>query len=78
LQRVASGYGLGKADDLMSGIGYGNIPLVRSWRGTACRCDAFDAGDIESEGLTSQPAALPRVVAASSETTTPSPYVARA
>src|SRR5438874_3782832 len=23
LQRVASGYGLGKADDLMSGIGYG-------------------------------------------------------
>ena len=55
LQRVASGYGLGKADDLMAGIGYGKY----SARQVLARLLPAGAtpsivGDIESEGLTSQ------------------------
>ena len=63
LQRVASGYGLGKADDLMSGIGYGKYSarqvLARLLPAGATHSIA---GDIESEGLTSEPGALSSVV----------------
>ena len=63
LQRVASGYGLGKADDLMSGIGYGKYSarqvLARLLPAGATHSIA---GDIESEGLTSQPGAIASVV----------------
>src|ERR1700680_4597879 len=63
LQRVASGYGLGKADDLMSGIGYGKY----SARQVLARLLPAGAthsitGDIESEGLTSQPGSIASVV----------------
>jgi len=37
LQKVASGYGLGKVDDLMSGIGYGKYRRGRCWRGCCLR-----------------------------------------
>ena len=63
LQRVASGYGLGKADDLMSGIGYGKYSarqvLARLLPAGATHSIA---GDIESEGLTSEPGAIASVV----------------
>jgi GTP diphosphokinase / guanosine-3',5'-bis(diphosphate) 3'-diphosphatase len=63
MQRVASGYGLGKADDLMSGIGYGKYSarqvLARLLPAGATHSIA---GDIESEGLTSQPGAIASVV----------------
>src|SRR5579862_8646663 len=63
LQRVASGYGLGKADDLMSGIGYGKYSarqvLARLLPAGATHSIA---GDIESEGLTSQPGGIASVV----------------
>ena len=63
LQKVASGYGLGKADDLMAGIGYGKY----SARQVLARLLPAGAtpsivGDIESEGLTSQPGAISSVV----------------
>ncbi|HEV2401405.1 MAG TPA: bifunctional (p)ppGpp synthetase/guanosine-3',5'-bis(diphosphate) 3'-pyrophosphohydrolase [Candidatus Sulfotelmatobacter sp.] len=63
LLRVASGYGLGKAEDLMSGIGYGKY----SARQVLARVLPSGAthsivGDIESEGLTSQPGGLTSVV----------------
>jgi GTP pyrophosphokinase len=63
LQKVASGYGLGKVDDLMSGIGYGKYSsrqvLARLLPAGATHSIA---GDIESEGLTSQPGGLASVV----------------
>src|SRR5271169_1410851 len=63
LQRVASGYGLGKVDDLMSGIGYGKYSarqiLARLLPAGATHSIA---GDIESEGLTSQPGGISSVV----------------
>src|SRR6266568_2086993 len=63
LQKVASGYGLGKADDLMSGIGYGKYSarqvLARLLPAGATHSIA---GDIESEGLTSQPGSIASVV----------------
>src|SRR5690242_314301 len=63
LQKVASGYGLGKADDLMSGIGYGKYSarqvLARLLPAGATHSIA---GDIESEGLTSEPGAIASVV----------------
>ena len=63
LQKVASAYGLGKADDLMSGIGYGKYSarqvLARLLPAGATHSIA---GDIESEGLTSQPGAIASVV----------------
>jgi GTP pyrophosphokinase len=63
LQKVASGYGLGKVDDLMSGIGYGKYSarqvLARLLPAGATHSIA---GDIESEGLTSQPGSIASVV----------------
>ena len=63
LQRVASGYGLGKADDLMAGIGYGKY----SARQVLARLLPAGAtpsivGDIESEGFTSQPGTIASAV----------------
>jgi guanosine-3',5'-bis(diphosphate) 3'-pyrophosphohydrolase len=63
LQRVASGYGLGKADDLMSGIGYGKY----SARQVLARLLPAGAtpsitGDIEAEGLQTKPGAFASVV----------------
>jgi len=63
LQKVASGYGLGKVDDLMSGIGYGKYS-ARQVLARLLPAGATHniAGDIESEGLTSQPGAIASVV----------------
>jgi guanosine-3',5'-bis(diphosphate) 3'-pyrophosphohydrolase len=63
LLKVSSAYGLGKVDDLMSGIGYGKYSarqvLARLLpAGTATSI----AGDSEAEGLTSQPGAIANVV----------------
>src|SRR6202158_4477349 len=63
LQKVASGYGLGKAEDLMSDIGY----VIYSARQVLARllpagATHSIAGDIESEGLTSQPGGIASVV----------------
>ncbi len=63
LQKVASGYGLGRVDDLMSGIGYGKY----SARQVLARLLPPGAtpsveGDIEAEGLTSKPGAIASVV----------------
>jgi GTP pyrophosphokinase len=63
LLKVASGYGLGKAEDLMAGIGYGKY----SARQVLARLLPAGAtpsivGDIESEGLTSQPGGISSVV----------------
>jgi GTP pyrophosphokinase len=63
LQKVASGYGLGKVDDLMSGIGYGKYSarqvLARLLpAGTTPSISA----DIEAEGLTSHPGGIASVV----------------
>lgn len=63
LLKVASGYGLGKGEDLMAGIGYGKY----SARQVLARLLPAGAtpsivGDIESEGLTSQPGAISSVV----------------
>ena len=63
LQKVATGYGLGKADDLMAGIGYGKY----SARQVLARLLPAGAtpsieGDIEAEGLTSKPGAIASVV----------------
>ncbi len=61
--KVAGAYGLGKIDDLMSGIGYGKYSarqvLARLLPAGATHSIA---GDIESEGLTSQPGAIASVV----------------
>ena len=63
LLKVTSAYGLGKADDLMSGIGYGKYSarqvLARLLPAGATHSIA---GDIESEGFTSQPGAIASVV----------------
>ncbi len=54
LQRVASGYGLGKADDLMSGIGYGKYSARQVLaRVLPAGATPSIAGDIESEALPS-------------------------
>ncbi len=55
LQRVATDYGLGKPDDLMSGIGYGNIPRARSWPNCSRRRDA-PSPEISSPKASPQPA----------------------
>jgi GTP pyrophosphokinase len=63
LLKVASGYGLGKADDLMSGIGYGKYSARQVLaRVLPAGATPSIAGDIESEGLTSQPGGLTSVV----------------
>ena len=52
LQKVASGYGLGKADDLMSGIGYGKYSARQVLaRVLPAGATPTIAGDIEAEGL---------------------------
>jgi guanosine-3',5'-bis(diphosphate) 3'-pyrophosphohydrolase len=63
LTRVASTYGLGKADDLMSGIGYGKYSARQVLAkllpaGTTPNM----AGEIEAEGLTSTPGGIASVV----------------
>src|SRR6201997_1001661 len=63
LTKVASGYGLGRGDDLMAGIGYGKY----SARQVLARLLPAGAthnisGDIESEGLTNEPGAIASVV----------------
>jgi GTP diphosphokinase / guanosine-3',5'-bis(diphosphate) 3'-diphosphatase len=63
LQKVASGYGLGRADDLMSGIGYGKYSARQVLaRLLPAGATPSIAGDIESEGLTSQPGGIASVV----------------
>src|SRR2546430_1820257 len=63
LLKVAGGYGLGKVDDLMSGIGYGKYSarqvLARLLPAGATHSMA---GDIESEGLSNTPGAIASVV----------------
>jgi GTP pyrophosphokinase len=63
LAKVASGYGLGKADDLMAGIGYGKYQ-ARQVLARLLPAGATHniAGDIEAEGLTSQPGGIASVV----------------
>jgi GTP diphosphokinase / guanosine-3',5'-bis(diphosphate) 3'-diphosphatase len=63
LMRVASGYGLGRSDDLMAGIGYGKYS-ARQVLARLLPAGATHniAGDIESEGLTSEPGAIASVV----------------
>ena len=63
LLKVASGYGLGKADDLMAGIGYGKYSARQVLaRVLPAGATPSIAGDIEAEGLTSQPGGLTSVV----------------
>jgi GTP diphosphokinase / guanosine-3',5'-bis(diphosphate) 3'-diphosphatase len=63
LLKVANGYGLGKADDLMSGIGYGKYSARQVLaRLLPAGATPSIAGDIESEGLTSEPGAIASVV----------------
>ncbi len=63
LQKVASGYGLGRVDDLMSGIGYGKYSARQVLaRLLPAGATPSIAGDIESEGLTSQPGGIASVV----------------
>jgi GTP diphosphokinase / guanosine-3',5'-bis(diphosphate) 3'-diphosphatase len=63
LQKVASGYGLGRADDLMSGIGYGKYSARQVLaRLLPAGATPSIAGDIEAEGLTSQPGGIASVV----------------
>src|SRR6201987_4348907 len=63
LQRVASGYGLGKADDLMSGIEYGKYSARQGLaRLPPAGATHSIAGDIESEGLSSQTGGIASVV----------------
>lgn len=63
LTRVASGYGLGRGDDLMAGIGYGKYS-ARQVLARLLPAGATHniAGDIESEGLTNEPGAIASVV----------------
>src|ERR1700758_3387165 len=63
LQRAASDYGLGRTDDLMAGIGYGKYS-ARQVLARLLPAGATHniAGDIESEGLTSEPGAIASVV----------------
>ncbi|HEX6823940.1 MAG TPA: bifunctional (p)ppGpp synthetase/guanosine-3',5'-bis(diphosphate) 3'-pyrophosphohydrolase [Candidatus Sulfotelmatobacter sp.] len=54
LARVASGYGLGRGDDLMAGIGYGKYSARQVLaRLLPAGATPSIAGDIEAEGLTS-------------------------
>jgi len=63
LVKVASGYGLGRADDLMAGIGYGKYSARQVLaRVLPAGATPTIAGDIEAEGLTSQPGAIASVV----------------
>jgi len=63
LMKVASGYGLGRAEDLMAGIGYGKYSARQVLaRLLPAGATPSIAGDIESEGLTSEPGAIASVV----------------
>jgi GTP diphosphokinase / guanosine-3',5'-bis(diphosphate) 3'-diphosphatase len=63
LIKVASGYGLGRADDLMAGIGYGKYSARQVLaRLLPAGATPTIAGDIEAEGLTSEPGAIASVV----------------
>jgi GTP pyrophosphokinase len=63
LMKVASGYGLGKVDDLMSGIGYGKYSARQVLaRLLPSGATPSIAGDIEAEGLSSKPGAIASVV----------------
>jgi GTP diphosphokinase / guanosine-3',5'-bis(diphosphate) 3'-diphosphatase len=63
LQKVAGGYGLGKVDDLMSGIGYGKYSARQVLaRLLPAGATPSMAGDIEAEGLSSKPGAIASVV----------------
>ncbi len=63
LLKVASAYGLGKVDDLMSGIGYGKYSARQVLaRLLPAGTTPSIAGDIEAEGLTSQPGGISSVV----------------
>jgi guanosine-3',5'-bis(diphosphate) 3'-pyrophosphohydrolase len=63
LMKVASGYGLGRAEDLMAGIGYGKYSARQVLaRLLPAGATPTIAGDIEAEGLTSQPGAIASVV----------------
>jgi len=63
LLRVANAYGLGKAEDLMSGIGYGKYSARQVLaRLLPAGATPSIAGDIESEGLISQPGGFTSVV----------------
>jgi GTP pyrophosphokinase len=55
LMKVASGYGLGKVDDLMSGIGYGKYSARQILaRVLPAGATPSISGDIEAEGLAAQ------------------------
>ncbi len=63
LQKVAAAYGLGKIDDLMSGIGYGKYSARQILaRLLPAGTTPSIAGDIEAEGLSSQPGSIASVV----------------
>jgi GTP diphosphokinase / guanosine-3',5'-bis(diphosphate) 3'-diphosphatase len=63
LMKVASGYGLGRAEDLMAGIGYGKYSARQVLaRLLPAGATPTIAGEIEAEGLTSQPGAISSVV----------------
>ena len=63
LLKVASAYGLGKVDDLMSGIGYGKYSARQVLaRLLPAGTTPTIAGEIEAEGLTSQPGGISSVV----------------
>ena len=60
LTRIASGYGLGRPDDLMAGIGYGKYSARQVLaRLLPAGATPSIAGDIEAEGLTSGPSPAP-------------------
>jgi GTP diphosphokinase / guanosine-3',5'-bis(diphosphate) 3'-diphosphatase len=63
LLKVAGGYGLGRVDDLLSGIGYGKYS-ARQVLGRVLPAGATPsmAGDIEAEGFTNKPGAIASVV----------------
>jgi GTP pyrophosphokinase len=63
LLKTAAAYGLGRVDDLMSGIGYGKYSARQVLaRLLPAGTTPSIAGDIEAEGLTSQPGAIASVV----------------
>jgi GTP diphosphokinase / guanosine-3',5'-bis(diphosphate) 3'-diphosphatase len=63
LQKIASAYGLGRSDDLMAGIGYGKYSARQVLaRVLPAGATPSISGDIEAEGLTSQPGGIASVV----------------
>jgi GTP pyrophosphokinase len=63
LQKVAAAYGLGRVDDLMSGIGYGKYSARQVLaRLLPAGATPSMAGDIEAEGLSNKPGAIASVV----------------